>query len=1233
MDIGIQSHNKYDVQGGTIIYNITNSIIDATDPVDVQEPYLESDIHITFCDTFGETWPGNGNINTDPLFVNRVNHDYRLRSISPCIDAGDPSADRDPDQTITDLGYFLYEQGLQEFSEYSITEDTIWTPGDGPYRISGELTIPSGVTLTILPGTTVFFEQNAGIIINGTLIAEGTENNLIRFTRRPGLSGIWNGLQFADSTSDNKIIYAVLEYGQTNNGMIGLVNSKLLIDSVTFDNSALWRIRTTDSSLIVRNSVFTDVVAPGRNPTDNRSEHIWGSGIMPNGELIIENNVFGKTPGHNDAIDFDRAELPGPIPQILNNLFTGGGDEALDLEADAHIEGNIFMHYHEDVYNTDPGEGNVFSLGRGKNIMVVRNIFYDIDHVILVKEGSFVNFVNNTVVDVNRSALYFDLPGQTGGPGLGAFVSGSIFWNNTGIVFDYVSPTTQLEVTQSIIPSEWHNPGDGNMDVDPLFVDEQGDFRLKPDSRAIGAGPWGLDMGALVPAGAAISGEPNPITYRTNAVLTVGGPGITHYKYSLNSPTGPWSEELSVDEPIELNDLLDGNSYTVYAIGKNFAGVWQSQDNPTASKTWTINTSYSELVINELLANTTESNPDLIELYYDGPEPLDLTGMSLTDDPAEPRKFIFNSLSLTITTMQPGDYMILYGDQITNNKNHVGFALKAKGEGLYLYDKPSNGMNLIDEIEFGPQILDFSIGRDNYDRTWKLNRPTFGQPNIVTSLGDPEKLKINEWLADGQVLFDDDFIELYNPSPLPVELGGLYLTDNPVTQPDKYRLAPLSFISAKGFAVFKANDGNESSDVNFKLSADNEIIGLLNEQLDMIDQVFYGPQTTDVSQGRAPDGASNYEFFMLPTPGVTNIFETSTDTQIILVSEDAEKRVLVPTEPVDDNWKGGGIFNDSSWMTSTGEPGGIGYERNSGYENNISLDIEDSIYNNYTSFYIRIPFTIDSNPANYNSMSLKMRYDDGFIAYINGSEIARSNFTGTPTWDSSASDNHEADGANFDAEIDISEFIDLLKTGENILAIHGLNVSTTSSDLLISAELDVTAIDIEQDFPFFESLDVLAGLRVTELMYHAAEGDRFDYIELQNISDIPISLNGVRLDGGIKFTFPDMQLSSGECVLVVGELSAFNGTDLYIAGQFDGKLSNKGENIIIRLAWPFEAAVLRFRYSDKWYSATDGDGYSLEIIDPRAHPATWAEQTSWRPVVPNPGRYRALTGMFIKIGI
>jgi hypothetical protein len=109
IDIGIQSHNKTGVKNGTIIYNVNSSIIVATDPVNVQAPYLASDIHINYSDVFDEAWAGAGNINADPCFAAPNNGDYHLKSqagrwdtnsaswvkddvTSPCIDAGNLSS-------------------------------------------------------------------------------------------------------------------------------------------------------------------------------------------------------------------------------------------------------------------------------------------------------------------------------------------------------------------------------------------------------------------------------------------------------------------------------------------------------------------------------------------------------------------------------------------------------------------------------------------------------------------------------------------------------------------------------------------------------------------------------------------------------------------------------------------------------------------------------------------------------------------------------------------------------------------------------------------------------------------------------------------------------------------------------------------------------------------------------------------------------------------------------------
>ena len=142
----------------------------------------------------------------------------------------------------------------------------------GPYTVACDVIVPVGVTLTILPGTTVFFEADTSLIVNGRLLAEGTDLATIRFTSVPG-GGTWNGIQFVDSMEDNRIGHAVLEYGRTSQGMVGLERSNLLVHDTMFDHTDRRRMRSIDSSLIVRDSVFTDIF-PGDMPVspEPRSE-------------------------------------------------------------------------------------------------------------------------------------------------------------------------------------------------------------------------------------------------------------------------------------------------------------------------------------------------------------------------------------------------------------------------------------------------------------------------------------------------------------------------------------------------------------------------------------------------------------------------------------------------------------------------------------------------------------------------------------------------------------------------------------------------------------------------------------------------------------------------------------------------------------------------------------------------------------------------------------------------
>ncbi len=65
---------------------------------------------VTYCDVEGG-WPGLGNINCDPEFVNPDSQNYHLQMISCCIDSGDPDPGyNDPDGTRNDIGAFYFRQ-------------------------------------------------------------------------------------------------------------------------------------------------------------------------------------------------------------------------------------------------------------------------------------------------------------------------------------------------------------------------------------------------------------------------------------------------------------------------------------------------------------------------------------------------------------------------------------------------------------------------------------------------------------------------------------------------------------------------------------------------------------------------------------------------------------------------------------------------------------------------------------------------------------------------------------------------------------------------------------------------------------------------------------------------------------------------------------------------------------------------------------------------------------------
>ncbi len=156
------------------------------------------------------------------------------------------------------------------------------------------------------------------------------------------------------------------------------------------------------------------------------------------------------------------------------------------------------------------------------------------------------------------------------------------------------------------------------------------------------------------------------------------------------------------------------------------------------------------------------------------------------------------------------------------------------------------------------------------------------------------------------------------------------------------------------------------------------------------------------------------------------------------------------------------------------------------------------------------------------------------------------------------------------------------------------------------------------------SSDLQKYLRVTEIMYNPSplagntnDAQEFEYIEVKNISgSVTLDLAGVRFEGGIDFAFSGSAVTSlapGARALVVRNAGAFiarYGAGLPVAGQYAGNLDNAGERI--RLLDGVNEEILDFGYNNKWYPVTDGQGFSLVVVDENAEPDNWDSKSQWR---------------------
>ncbi len=148
---------------------------------------------------------------------------------------------------------------------------------------------------------------------------------------------------------------------------------------------------------------------------------------------------------------------------------------------------------------------------------------------------------------------------------------------------------------------------------------------------------------------------------------------------------------------------------------------------------------------------------------------------------------------------------------------------------------------------------------------------------------------------------------------------------------------------------------------------------------------------------------------------------------------------------------------------------------------------------------------------------------------------------------------------------------------------------------------------------------------INEIMYHPiTEDNRDEYIELYNRGSGTVSLTGWRLSKAVRYDFADgTEMAPGEYLVVASDPDRIRvkyGID-NVVGPYDGVLANDGERIRLRDEYDNVVETVRYYDGGDWPDAADGEGSSLELIDPRDDndvPSAWAAsdesgKSEWTP--------------------
>jgi hypothetical protein len=376
----------------------------------------------------------------------------------------------------------------------TLAANTTWSPALGTVTVVSTLVVPAGITLTVLPGTIVKITNNASIIAagGGVINITGTMENKVHLMPLNG-TNLWGQLSAQFAGSSLTVRYADIGYAQVTvySNAVGLLEDSFIHD-----------YRRAGASILVAPIILTHFAAP----TTVRRCHIrqYHETLWRNGVLTIEDCLFEFIYG--DAVDFDSAQTGTVIRNCTFRHGTLGNVDAVDV-GPGDIAGSFNVRIENCMMFDFPFDKGV-SVGDNNSSRgtIVSNCFiYSCLSGVQAKDLCDVSVRNCTIVNNNWGFTNYNKVNPTSPTGGGILTNcyNNILWGN-GITLSMVNDSRLYADHNDFGNTNW--PGEGNFDLDPLFVNPAGrDYRLTPNSPCIETGRDSADMGARFPVGAAMA--------------------------------------------------------------------------------------------------------------------------------------------------------------------------------------------------------------------------------------------------------------------------------------------------------------------------------------------------------------------------------------------------------------------------------------------------------------------------------------------------------------------------------------------------------------------------------------------------------------------------------------------------------------------------------------------------------------------------------------------------------